>query len=57
MEELLNRLQAKGLTPQQAMDAISVIKDFAKEKLPLFSGAIDSMFDKYSAKEEDDFMP
>jgi hypothetical protein len=57
MEELLNRLQAKGLTPQQAMDAISVIKDFAKEKLPLFSGAIDSMFDKYSSKEEDDFMP
>lgn len=57
MEELLSRLQAKGLTPQQAMDAISVIKDFAKEKLPMFSGAIDSMFDKYSSKEEDDFMP
>lgn len=57
MEELLKRLQAKGLTPQQAIDAISVIKDFAKEKLPLFSGAIDSMFDKYSSKEEDDFMP
>jgi hypothetical protein len=57
MEELITRLTAKGLTQQQAIDAINVIKDFAKEKLPLFSGAIDSMFSKYGSKEEDDFMP
>jgi len=57
MEELINRLMAKGLTQQQATDAIAVIKDFAKEKLPLFSGAIESMFSKYSSKTDDDFMP
>ena len=57
MEELINRLKQKGLTDQQALDAITVIKDYAKEKFPLFAGAIESMFSKYSPKEEDDFMP
>lgn len=56
MEELLNRLKAKGLTHQQAMDAVTVVKDYAKEKFPLFAGAIENMFSKYS-KDEEDFMP
>jgi hypothetical protein len=35
-----------------------VIKIFTKEKFPLFSGAIDKLFDKYGTQaEEDDFMP
>ena len=57
MEELINRLKQKGLTQQQAMDAITVIKDYAKEKFPVFAGAIENMFTKYAPKDEDDFMP
>jgi hypothetical protein len=57
MEELINRLKAQGLTEEQAYKAIDVIKDFAKEKFPLFAGAINKLFDKYSPKDDDDFMP
>jgi hypothetical protein len=57
MKELIDRLVAEGLTEQQAYKAIEVIKDFAKQKFPIFGGAIDKLFDKYSAKGDDDFMP
>jgi len=57
MEELINRMKAEGLTEEQAYKAIEVIKAFTKEKFPLFSGAIDKLFDKYGTKPEDDFMP
>ena len=57
MEELIDRLKAKGLSQQQALDAITVIKDYAKEKFPVFAGAIEGMFSKYGPKDEDDFMP
>jgi ribosomal protein S7 len=56
MQELINRLMAQGLTEQQAYKAIEVIKDFAKEKFPIFSGAIEKMFDKYKPKDDDDFL-
>jgi len=57
MKELVDKLMAQGLTEEQAYKAIEVIKNFTKEKFPLFSGAIDKLFDKYSPKTEDDFMP
>jgi hypothetical protein len=57
MQELINRLKAQGLTEEQAYKAIEVIKNFTKEKFPLFSGAIDKLFDKYGPREEEDFMP
>lgn len=58
MEELLTRLMAEGLTEEQAYKAIEVIKNFTKEKFPIFSGAIDKLFDKYAPKTtDDDFMP
>ncbi len=57
MSELIKRLMAEGLTEQQAYKSIEIIKDFAKEKFPLFGGAIDKLFDKYKPKDEDDFMP
>jgi len=57
MQELIKRLMAEGLTEQQAYKAIEIVKDFAKEKFPLFSGAIEKVFDKYKPKDEDDFMP
>lgn len=57
MQELINRLKAQGLTEEQALKAIEVIRDFAKEKFPLFAGAINKLFDKYGPKDEEDFMP
>jgi hypothetical protein len=56
MKELIDRLIAQGLTEQQALKAIEVIKDFAKEKFPVFSGAIEKMFNKHKPKEEEDFL-
>lgn len=56
MQELINRLMAEGLTEQQALKAIELVKDFAKEKFPLFAGAINKVFDKYAPKDDDDFM-
>jgi len=56
MKELIDRLMAQGLTEQQSLKAIEVVKDFAKEKFPVFAGAIEKMFDKYKPKDEDDFL-
>lgn len=56
MQELINRLMADGLTEEQAYKAIEVIKNFSKEKFPIFGGAIDKLFDKYGPKEEEDFL-
>ena len=56
MKELIDRLMAQGLTEQQALKAIEVVKDFAKEKFPVFSGAIEKMVDKYKPKDEEDFL-
>jgi hypothetical protein len=36
--------------------AITLVKDFAKEKFPLFSGAIEKVFTKYAPKEDEDFL-
>jgi hypothetical protein len=56
MKELIDRLVAQGLTEQQAYKAVEVVKDFAKEKFPVFAGAIEKMFDKYKPKDEEDFL-
>jgi hypothetical protein len=53
MQDLIQRLVAEGLTEQQAYKAIEVIKNFTKEKFPMFGGAIDELFDKYKDKDED----
>jgi hypothetical protein len=57
MQELIDKLTAQGLTEEQAYKAIEVIKNFTKDKFPLFAGAIDKLFDKYGPKTEEDFMP
>ena len=57
MQELIDKLMAEGLSEEQAYKAIEIIKNFTKEKFPIFSGAIDKLFDKYGPKEEEDFMP
>jgi hypothetical protein len=56
MQDLIERLKAAGLTEQQAFAAVGIVKDFTKEKFPMFSGAIDKLFDKYSPKDDKDFL-
>ena len=58
MNELIDKLRSEaGLNETQALQAITIIKDYAKEKFPIFADAIDKVFDKYSPDSEDDFMP
>ena len=57
MQDLIDKLKAEGLTEQQALRAIEIVKNFAADKFPLFAGAINKLFEKYAPKEEDDFMP
>lgn len=53
MQELIERLKSQGLSEDHANKAIEVIKDFVKEKFPMFSEAIDDLFDKYSSNDND----
>lgn len=57
MKELIEKLKSEaGLTEEQALKSITLIKDFAKQKFPIFAGAIEKVFDKYKPGEDDDFM-
>lgn len=57
MKELIEQLiKEVGISEKQALEAIRIIKDFAKKKFPVFGGAIDKLFDKYAPKQEEDFM-
>jgi hypothetical protein len=58
MKDLIDRLISEvGLTEEQAIKAVTMMKDFAKEKFPLLSGAIEKVFSKYAyKKDEEDFM-
>lgn len=57
MKELVIKLQQElGLNEQQALKAIDIIKNFAKEKLPIFKGAIDKLFDKYGVAQQEDHL-
>jgi hypothetical protein len=57
MDELVKQLMAEGLTEKQAYKVVEIVKNFAKQKFPIFGGAIDKVFDKYAKKDDDDFMP
>lgn len=57
MKELIDRLKSQaGLNDEQAAKAIEVIKNFTKEKFPMFSGAIDNLFDKYGDTDKEDYL-
>lgn len=58
MKELIDQLKAEGLTEDQAFKAVEIVKNFAKDKFPIFGGAIDRLFDKYGPKDrsEDDYL-
>lgn len=57
MQELIEKLKSQaGLTDEQAWNAITIVKDFAKSKFPMFGGAIEKAFTKHSKKDDDDFL-
>ena len=57
MQELIEKLKAEaGLSDEQAWKAITIVKDFAKSKFPMFGGAIEKAFTKHAKKDDDDFM-
>ncbi|MEY3351251.1 MAG: hypothetical protein RIQ50_1362 [Bacteroidota bacterium] len=57
MKELIEQLKRElDISEKQAVEAVRIIKDFAKKKLPVFAGAIDKLFDKYAPKQEEDFL-
>jgi hypothetical protein len=57
MQELIEKLKNEaGLTDKQAWQAITIVKDFAKSKFPMFGGAIEKAFAKHAKKEDEDFM-
>lgn len=53
MQELIQRLVAGGLTEEQANNAVEIVKNFAKDKFPMFAGAIDNVFDAQGAGDDD----
>ena len=55
--ETIEKLKSEaGLTDKQAWQAITIVKDFAKSKFPMFGGAIEKAFAKHSKKEDEDFL-
>ena len=57
MTDLIEKLKSTvGITDEQALKAIEVIKDYTKEKFPMFGGAIDNVFKKYKPSDKDDFL-
>jgi hypothetical protein len=55
MNDLIEKLKLSvGITDEQAIKAIDVIKNYTKEKFPMFGGAIDELFSKYGSKTEED---
>lgn len=57
MQELIDKLKSElNLNDEQAFRAITIVKDFAKSKFPLFSGAIEKVFTKYGPKDDEDFL-
>jgi hypothetical protein len=57
MQELIDKLiKEAGLTDKQAWQAITIVKDFAKSKFPMFGGAIDKAFAKHAKTEEEDYL-
>lgn len=56
MKDLIDKLKLSvGITDEQAVKAIEVIKDYTKQKFPMFAGAIDNAF-KDDKLKEDDFL-
>ena len=58
MQELIQKLKDNaGLTDEQAMKAVSTMKEFISGKVPpMFSGFVDNFFADSSAAADDSYM-
>jgi hypothetical protein len=57
MQDLIQKLKlAVGITDEQAVKAIEVIKDYTKQKFPMFAGAIDNAFKDDDRSDKDDYL-
>jgi hypothetical protein len=57
MTDLIEKLKSQaGINDEQALKAIEVIKNYTKEKFPMFAGAIENLFKKYKPEDKDDFI-
>ncbi len=57
MTDLIEKLKLEvGITDEQALKAVEVIKNYTKEKFPMFAGAIENVFKKYKPEDKDDFL-
>lgn len=57
MTDLIDKLKSQaGITDEQALKAIEVIKNYTKEKFPMFGGAIENLFKKYKPEDKEDFI-
>jgi hypothetical protein len=56
MQDLITRLQSEaGLEPAKAQLALDVVKNYTKEKFPMFADAIDKLFEE-GVDEQDDIL-
>ena len=57
MEELVNKIMNNaGITAEQSIKALEVVKDYVKEKFPMMAGAVDKLFEGGDKKEEEDYL-
>ena len=57
MQELLDKLQSEaGLNAGQAQQALEVVKNFTKQRFPMFADAIDKLFESEEGGGKDDFL-
>ena len=56
MQDLIQQLKTEaGLTDEQALKAVAIMKDYIQTKVPpMFSGFVDKFFAKNSAADEND---
>ncbi len=44
MQELIDKIVAQtGLTPEQALKTLEVVKEYVSEKFPMMAGAVDNL--------------
>jgi hypothetical protein len=56
MNELIEKIASQaGITPEQALKTLDVIKDFVKEKFPMLGGAVDNIFQSPADSTNDPF--
>ena len=57
MQDLINKIkQQAGINDEQALQALSAVKDYVKEKFPMMAGAVDKLFEGEERKGGEDYL-